>query len=173
MISIKNGGMILDIHELVSKVDGLNSVSTAKNWITMIKDISGHEFPISKFTVGRNRTGRLITNQGYDFSIDDVDDFQSIADKKTEMGLKKAIETIYGNQWEEDRWESDKAIKSLENRYKVLYENYNTLFKLVLNLKQDRDLLQKEIVNLRDSLQTIEVWRKGLPFNLGKNKSGK
>lgn len=165
--------MVLDIHELVSKVDGLNSASTAKNWIIMIKDISGHEFPISKFPVGRNRTGRLITNRGYDFSIDDVDDFQSIADKKTEIGLKKAIETVYGNQWEEEKWESDRAIKSLESRYKVLSENYSTLSKFVLDLKRDIVSMQKQIVNLQDSIQTIEVWQKGLPFNLGKNKSSK
>ena len=165
--------MILNIHELVSKVDGLNSVSTAKNWITMIKDISGHEFTISKFAVGRNRKGRLITNKGYDFSLDDVDDFQSIADKKAEMGLKKAIETVYWNKWEEEKWESDRAIKSLESRYKVLSENYNSLSKLVLDLKRDRDLMQKQVVSLRDSLKTIEEWQKGLSFNLGKNKSGK
>lgn len=34
----------MDINKLVSLVDGLNSVSTAKKWITLIKEISGHEF---------------------------------------------------------------------------------------------------------------------------------
>ena len=34
----------MDINKLVSKVNGLNSVSTAKKWIILIKEISGHEF---------------------------------------------------------------------------------------------------------------------------------
>lgn len=105
--------MILNIHELVSKVDGLNSVSTAKNWITMIKEISGYEFPITKFAVDRNRRGRLITNKGYDFTPDDVDDFQRVADKKADMGLKRAIEDVYGNQWEEREMEDRKGCKGL------------------------------------------------------------
>lgn len=165
--------MILDIHELVAKVDGLNSVSTAKNWIAMIKDISGYEFPISKFAVGRNRKGRLMTNKGYDFSLDDVDDFQRIADKKADMGLKKAIESVYWNQWEEESWKSDRAIKSLESKYKVLSEKYDSLSKLVVDLERDRNLLKNQILNLLDRLQAIEEWQEGLPFKLGKKKSGK
>ncbi|HFH7135765.1 TPA: hypothetical protein ACGMMI_000507 [Streptococcus agalactiae] len=165
--------MILNIHELVSKVDGLNSVSTAKNWITMIKEISGYEFPITKFAVDRNRRGRLITNKGYDFTPDDVDDFQRVADKKADMGLKRAIEDVYGNQWEEERWKTERAVKGLESRYRTLSENYNLLSKEVTDLKRDKVALRNQISDLQERLRAFEEWQKGLPFNLGKKKSGK
>ncbi|WP_409374064.1 hypothetical protein [Streptococcus suis] len=165
--------MILNIHELVSKVDGLNSVSTAKNWITMIKEISGYEFPITKFAVGRNRRGRLITNKGYDFTLDDVDDFQRVADKKADIGLKRAIEDVYGNQWEEVRWTTERAVKGLESRYRALSQNYNSLSKEVADLKRDKVVLRNQISDMQERLRAFEEWQKGLPFNLGKKKSGK
>lgn len=165
--------MILNIHELVSKVDGLNSVSTAKNWITMIKEISGYEFPITKFAVGRNRRGRLITNKGYDFTLDDVDDFQRVADKKADIGLKRAIEDVYGNQWEEVRWKTERAVKGLESRYRALSQNYNSLSKEVAGLKRDKVILRNQISDMQERLRAFEEWQKGLPFNLGKKKSGK
>lgn len=165
--------MILNIHELVSEVDGLNSVSTAKNWITMIKEISGYEFPITKFAVGRNRRGRLITNKGYDFTLDDVDDFQRVADKKADIGLKRAIEDVYGNQWEEVRWKTERAVKGLEIRYRALSQNYNALSKEVVDLKRDKVVLRNQISDLQERLRAFEEWQKELPFNLGKKKSGK
>lgn len=163
----------MNIHELVSKVDGLNSVSTAKNWITMIKEISGYEFPITKFAVGRNRRGRLITNKGYDFTLDDVDDFQRVADKKADIGLKRAIEDVYGNQWEEVRWTTERAVKGLESRYRALSQNYNSLSKEVADLKRDKVVLRNQISDMQERLRAFEEWQKGLPFNLGKKKSGK
>jgi len=58
----------MDINKLVSKVDGLNSVSTAKKWITLIKEISGHEF--KKVQARNNR--QFISF--YNFTNDDVVD---------------------------------------------------------------------------------------------------
>ena len=72
-------------------VDGLNSISTAKKWITLIKEISGHEF---KKVQARNSRQFM---SFYNFTDDDVEDFRTIAYLKNEMSLKDAIRVTYGD----------------------------------------------------------------------------
>ena len=81
----------MDINKLVSLVDGLNSVSTAKKWITLIKEISGHEF---KKVQARNSRQFV---SFYNFTDNDVEDFRTIAYLKNEMPLKDAIRETYGD----------------------------------------------------------------------------
>lgn len=46
--------------ELVNQISGLNSTSTLKNWIQLIKEISGKEFKKIKIPISRNpRTHQL------------------------------------------------------------------------------------------------------------------
>ena len=47
--------------ELVNQISGLNSTSTLKNWIQLIKEISGKEFKKIKVPISRNpRTHQLL-----------------------------------------------------------------------------------------------------------------
>ncbi|HFR2818064.1 TPA: hypothetical protein ACJ3C8_000289 [Streptococcus agalactiae] len=52
-------------------------------------------------------------------------------------------------------------------------ENYNLLSKEVTDLKRDKVVLRNQISDLQERLRAFEEWQKGLPFNLGKKKSGK
>ena len=55
--------------ELVNQISGLNSTSTLKNWIKLIKEISGKEFKKIKIPISRNpRTHQLSYTVAYDFT---------------------------------------------------------------------------------------------------------
>ena len=83
--------------ELVNQISGLNSTSTLKNWIQLIKEISGKEFKKIKIPISRNpRTHQLSYTVAYDFTVEDLRQFQKLAKLKLEIGLKEAIQAVFG-----------------------------------------------------------------------------
>ena len=84
--------------ELVNQISGLNSTSTLKNWIQLIKEISGKEFKKIKIPISRNpRTHQLSYTVAYDFTDKDLRQFQKLAKLKLEIGLKEAIQAVFGS----------------------------------------------------------------------------
>lgn len=84
--------------ELVNQISGLNSTSTLKNWIQLIKEISGKEFKKIKIPISRNpRTHQLSYTVTYDFTDEDLRQFQKLAKLKLEIGLKEAIQAVFGS----------------------------------------------------------------------------
>ena len=128
----------MDIKQLVSMVDGLNSVSTAKKWITLIKEISGHEF--KKVQARNNR--QFVSF--YNFTDNDVEDFRTIAYLKNEMSLKDAIRETYGD-----------IHKSKE--YSLAHDNFKNLYSSNKKLQMKFQRLEKE---QEEILSTLEL----LPF---------
>ena len=76
-----------DYQEVVDRVDGLNSVSTLKKWRLKIESLTG-----TQFNESRVRTGRKSYSKVYLFTEDDLNHIQAIADKKTSLGLERAIQ---------------------------------------------------------------------------------
>lgn len=84
--------------ELVNQISGLNSTSTLKNWIQLIKEISGKEFKKIKIPISRNpRTHQLSYTIAYDFTDEDLRQFQKLANLKLKIGLKEAIQAVFGS----------------------------------------------------------------------------
>lgn len=83
--------------ELVNQISGLNSTSTLKNWIQLIKEISGKEFKKIKVPISRNpRTHQLSYTVAYDFTVEDLRQFQKLAKLKSKRGYTSRI-------WESSR----------------------------------------------------------------------
>ena len=141
----------MDIIKLVSKVDGLNSVSTAKKWIILIKEISGHEF--KKVQARNNR--QFISF--YNFTIDDVEDFRTIAYLKNEMPLKDAIRATYGDIQKRKEYSLAQQLETLKEDFITLNDNFKNLYSnnKILQIKFQR--LEKE---QEEILSTLEL----LPF---------
>ena len=146
----------MDIKRLVSSVDGLNSVSTAKKWISLIKEISGHEF---KKVQARNKKQFL---SFYNFTDNDVENFETIAYLKNEMSLKEAIKAVYGDlQKGKENTLADK-IDKLERYISILYEDnkeYKSKIKFLTN-KVNR--LVKELEEMETTLELLPfgLWEK-------------
>lgn len=128
----------MDINKLVSKVDGLNSVSTAKKWIILIKEISGHEF--KKVQARNNR--QFISF--YNFTNDDVEDFRTIAYLKNEMSLKDAIRATYGDIQKRKEYSLAQQLETLKEDFITLNDNFKNLYSnnKILQMKFQR--LEKE-----------------------------
>jgi len=112
----------MDIKQLVSMVDGLNSVSTAKKWITLIKEISGHEF---KKVQARNSRQFV---SFYNFTDDDVEDFRTIAYLKNEMSLKDAIRETYGDIHKHKENTLTQQLENLKEDFITLNDNFKNLY---------------------------------------------
>ena len=141
----------MDINKLGSKVDGLNSVSTAKKWIILIKEISGHEF--KKVQARNNR--QFISF--YNFTNDDVEDFRTIAYLKNEMSLKDAIRATYGDIQKRKEYSLAQQLETLKEDFITLNDNFKNLYSnnKILQMKFQR--LEKE---QEEILSTLEL----LPF---------
>ena len=148
----KKGGE-MDIKRLVSSVDGLNSVSTAKKWISLIKEISGHEF---KKVQARNKKQFL---SFYNFTDNDVENFKTIAYLKNQMSLKEAIKAVYGDlQKSKENTLADK-IDKLEGYVLILYKDNK-------EYKSKIKFLTNKVNRLKKALEEMEATLELLPFAL-------
>ena len=146
----------MDIKRLVSSVDGLNSVSTAKKWISLIKEISGHEF---KKVQARNKKQFL---SFYNFTDNDVENFKTIAYLKNEMSLKEAIKAVYGDLQKSKENTLANKIDKLEGYVLILYKDnkeYKSKIKFLTN-KVNR--LAKELEEMEATLELLPfaLWEK-------------
>ena len=141
----------MDIKKLVSTVDGLNSVSTAKKWITMIKEISGHEFKKVQ-----TRNSRQFVSF-YNFTDDDVEDFRTIACLKNEMPLKDAIRATYGDIHKRKEYSLTQQLEILKENFITLNDNFKNLYSSNKKLQMKFQQLEKE---QEEILATLEL----LPF---------
>ena len=134
--------------ELVNQISGLNSTSTLKNWIQLIKEISGKEFKKIKIPISRNpRTHQLSYTVSYDFTDEDLRQFQKLANLKLEIGLKEAIQAVFGSLADNEQEES---------LNKVIDELYDELSALKQEFKREIRLIQIENSNLKKKIQDIE-----------------
>lgn len=134
--------------ELVNQISGLNSTSTLKNWIQLIKEISGKEFKKIKIPISRNpRTHQLSYTVAYDFTDEDLRQFQKLANLKLEIGLKEAIQKVFGSLADNEQ--------ELLN-YQVIDEFYDELSALKQEFKREIRLIKIENSNLKKKIQDIE-----------------
>ena len=134
--------------ELVNQISGLNSTSTLKNWIQLIKEISGKEFKKIKIPISRNpRTHQLSYTVAYDFTDEDLRQFQKLANLKLEIGLKEAIQKVFGSL-------ADNKQELLN--YQVIDELYEELSALKQEFKREIRLIKNENANLKKKIQDIE-----------------
>ena len=134
--------------ELVNQISGLNSTSTLKNWIQLIKEISGKEFKKIKIPISRNpRTHQLSYTVAYDFTNEDLRQFQKLANLKLEIGLKEAIQKVFGSL-------ADNKQELLN--YQVIDELYEELSALKQEFKREIRLIKNENASLKKKIQDIE-----------------
>ena len=132
--------------ELVNQISGLNSTSTLKNWIQLIKEISGKEFKKIKVPISRNpRTHQLSYTVAYDFTDEDLRQFQKLAKLKLEIGLKEAIQAVFGSLADNE-----------QSLNQVIDELYDELSALKQEFKREIRLIQIENTNLKKRIQDIE-----------------
>ena len=134
--------------ELVNQISGLNSTSTLKNWIQLIKEISGKEFKKIKIHISRNsRTHQLSYTVAYDFTDEDLRQFQKLANLKLEIGLKEAIQKVFGSLADNEQ--------ELLN-HQVIEELYDELSALKQEFKREIRLIRNENASLKKKIQDIE-----------------
>ena len=134
--------------ELVNQISGLNSTSTLKNWIQLIKEIIGKEFKKIKIPISRNpRTHQLSYTVAYDFTDEDLRQFQKLAKLKLEIGLKEAIQKVFGSLADNEQ--------ELLN-HQVIDELYDELSALKQEFKREIRLIKNENANLKKKIQDIE-----------------
>lgn len=134
--------------ELVNQISGLNSTSTLKNWIQLIKEISGKEFKKIKVPISRNpRTHQLSYTVAYDFTDEDLRQFQKLAKLKLEIGLKEAIQAVFGSLADNEHESLNQVIDELS----ALKQEFKREMRLI---KIENSNLKKKIQDIEESMQT-------------------
>ena len=133
--------------ELLNQISALNSTSILKNWIQLIKEISGKEFKKIKIPISRNsKTHQLSYTVAYDFTDEDLRQFQKLANLKLEIGLKEAIQAVFGSLADNEQ----------ELLNQVIDELYDELSALKQEFKREMRLIKIENSNLKKKIQDIE-----------------
>ena len=134
--------------ELVNQISGLNSTSTLKNWIQLIKEISGKEFKKIKVPISRNpRTHQLSYTVAYDFTDEDLRQFQKLAKLKLEIGLKEVFGSLADNEHES----LNQVIDELYDELSALKQEFKREIRLIRN---ENASLKKKIQDIEESMQT-------------------
>ena len=146
--------------ELVNQISGLNSTSTLKNWIQLIKEISGKEFKKIKVPISRNpRTHQLSYTVAYDFTDEDLRQFQKLAKLKLEIGLKEAIQAVFGSLADNEHESLNQVIDELYDELSALKQEFKRemrLSALKQEFKREMRLIKIENSNLKKKIQDIE-----------------
>ena len=154
---------------MVASIDGLNSVSTLRMWLRLITNISGYEFKKTTVQIGfNNKTQKPIFSSSYDFNKLDFDNIQKVSILKCKLGLKGAIEAVYGSK-EETQNKTNAQITTLNKEIQKL----NTRLS---KQKEELTTLYTHIGQLLLQINHIEDVIHSLPFGIGskvKVKDGK
>ena len=105
------------------------------------------------------RTGRNSYSKVYLFTEDDLNHFQTIADKKSSLGLESAILSAYGFSKEND---SQKPIRELVDELEVSFKEIQEDYRRNLaKLKQELEVLLARIQTLEKEIKEKSSKRLG------------
>ena len=122
---------------MVASIDGLNSVSTLRKWLRLINNISGYEFKKTTVQIGfNNKTQKPIFSSSYDFNKLDFDNIQKVSILKCKLGLKGAIEAVYGS-----KEETQKLNTRLSKQKEELTTLYTHIGQLHLQINHIEDVI--------------------------------
>lgn len=140
--------------EVVDRVDGLNSVSTLKKWRLRIES-----FTENKFKEIRIKTGRNSYSKAHIFTQDDIDHLQAIANKKSAMGLGKAILSVYGITRDK---ENQKSIEEVLSDIEILrMENEERYIKGLIKVEYELESLLSRVETLENKNVEATSKRRG------------
>ncbi|HGF8364621.1 hypothetical protein [Enterococcus hirae] len=139
--------------EVVTQVENLNSVSTLKKWRKKAEELAG-----VVFTRQRVRLGRHSSKYIFIFSEEDVRKFQIVANKKSELGLDKAIIFAFAPNKEPTMSVSEK-ISTIIKYICRMESEYDEMIKTT---KNEIKSLKSDVKILRERIETLEEKPNGI-----------
>lgn len=153
--------------ELVSKIDGLNSVSTFHRWRKFAEELCNVKFQQKIIQVGKTTYTKI-----YDFSESDFEKFRQVAELRNRgRPIKEAIIEVFEKQVEKDEKEIenklliDKLIKFIGKMNKQI--DNNTVKTTELN--QQLILVRRENYQLKERIIKLENGKLDKPFSRKKS----
>lgn len=125
--------------ELVSKIDGLNSVSTFHRWRKFAEELCNVKFQQKTIQVGKTTYTKI-----YDFSESDVEKFRQVADLRNRgRPVKEAIIEVFEKQ-------AKKSEKEIENKVVI-----DKLIRIIKSMDKQIDDLTTKIRNMNQHLLSV------------------
>ncbi|WP_445448387.1 hypothetical protein [Enterococcus faecalis] len=157
----------MDTAELISKIEGLNSLSTFHRWRKFAEELCNVEFQRKTIQVGKTTYTKI-----YEFSESDVEKFRQVADLRNRgRPIKEAIVGVFEKQVKKN----EKEVKNkliLENLIKFV----NTMKKQLENLtieaaeiNQQLILVRRENYQLKERIIGLENGKLDKPFSRKKS----
>jgi len=142
--------MNFSAHEVIKRVNGLNSVSTLNKWAKFVQKNCCHEFPTLDipFESYQNHQREIRHKQARGYTLDDVQKFQQVAYLIKDVGREEALRRVFDPNYQLEQL----------NHHDLMIKIVQKVEEKQMNMRQGIDQLKEE--NDKLSLKVHELERK-------------
>lgn len=161
---IKRGGEgMYEAIQVISKINGLNSLSTFHRWRKLVEELCDVEFQKRTIQVGKTSYTKI-----YEFSESDVEKFRQVAELRNRGRLiKEAIVEVFENQTKKDgkEIENREIIEKLIKAIRKMNEQLDDLTVKMTDMNQQMVLVRRENYQLKERIIELEKGKLDKPFS--------
>lgn len=142
--------MNISSHEVIERVDGLNSVSTLNKWANFVQKNFCHEFPTLDipFESYQSHQREIRHKQARGYTLDDVQKFQQVAHLIKDIGREEALRRVFDPNYQLEQL----------NHHDLMIKIVQKVEEKQMNMRQG--IHQLKVENDKLSLKVHELERK-------------
>lgn len=146
---------------LISKINGLNSLSTFHRWRKFAEELCNVEFQKRTIQVGKTSYTKI-----YEFSELEVGKFRQVAELRSRgRTIKEAIIEVFENQTKKDEIENSEIIEKLIKAIRKMNEELDDLTVKMTDMNQQMVLVRRENYQLKERIIELEKGKLDKPFS--------
>ncbi len=149
-------------HDVLEKVEGLNSLSTLNKWANFIQKECDYQFHYDNVLfASHTRIKRTINHRKTRmFIMEEIQKFQKVVELIPTLGRDNSLRKFFDNQYRLEIMKHsellDEIIKKVEARLKIKEESFQTLTQQVRRLERQYQALEQRFIQLEETLSTQE-----------------
>lgn len=146
---------MLDANEIVSKIDGLNSISTFHRWRKFAEELCNVRFQQKTIKVGKTTYTKI-----YEFSESDVEKFRQVADLRNRgRPIKESVVEVFEKQVKKNEKEVENkviidkliiSVKSMDSGIDDLSAKVSSVNQQLLSVRYENYQLKERIMKLEN-----------------------
>ncbi|ETC91999.1 hypothetical protein T481_09210 [Enterococcus faecalis PF3] len=149
-------------HEVLEKVEGLNSLSTLNKWANFIQKECDYQFHYDYIRFASHTRTKRTTNHRKTriFSMEEIQKFQKIVSLMKTLGRDKALRQLFDQQHSLDTMKHSELMAEIIEEINVTLatkeESFQALIKKFQQLQRSYRALEQRLIQLEETLSTQE-----------------
>lgn len=154
-------------HDVLEKVEGLNSLSTLNKWASFIQKECDYQFRYDYVHfASHTRTKRTINHRKTRlFSMEEIQKFQKVVELIPTLGRDTALRKQFDSQYYLEIMKHSELLteimKQVETRLKTREESFQILTQQVQRLERQYKALEQRLIQIEETLTTQEQTSSG------------